>query len=38
MEHIKTVVFDLDGTIYQNNRFHPDYIHFLLEGTPYESW
>lgn len=38
MEHIKTVVFDLDGTIYQNNHFHPDYIHFLVENTPYESW
>ena len=38
MEHIKTVVFDLDGTIYQNNLFHPDYIHFLVEQTPYESW
>lgn len=38
MEHIKTVVFDLDGTIYQNNHFHPDYIHFLLEDTPYVSW
>lgn len=38
MEHIKTVVFDLDGTIYQNNHFHPDYIHFLVEGTAYESW
>ena len=31
MEHIKTVVFDLDGTIYQNNLFHPFYIHFLVE-------
>ena len=38
MEHIKTVVFDLDGTIYQNNIFYPDYIHFLVEETPYESW
>lgn len=38
MEHIKTVVFDLDGTIYQNNHFYPDYIHFLVEKTPYESW
>ena len=38
MEHIKTVVFDLDGTIYQNNAFHPDYIHYLVEDTPYESW
>ncbi|MBQ3615242.1 MAG: HAD family hydrolase, partial [Anaerotignum sp.] len=38
MKHIKTVVFDLDGTIYQNNHFHPDYIHFLVEQTSYEDW
>lgn len=38
MENIKTVVFDLDGTIYQNNHFHPDYIHFLLEGSNKVSW
>ena len=38
MKDIKIVVFDLDGTIYQNNHFHPDYMHFLLEGTAYESW
>lgn len=35
---IKTIVFDLDGTIYQNNHFHGDYIHFLLEGTGLEDW
>ena len=35
---IKTIVFDLDGTIYQNNRFHSDYIRFLLEGTGREDW
>ena len=35
---IKTVVFDLDGTIYQNNSFHGDYIRFLLEGTGREDW
>lgn len=34
----KTVVFDLDGTIYQNNTFHRDYMGFLLEGTAYEGW
>lgn len=33
---IETVVFDLDGTIYQNTVFHHDYLHFLVEGTCYE--
>lgn len=35
---IKTIVFDLDGTIYQNNLFHRDYVHFLLDGTDKTSW
>lgn len=38
MNQIKTVIFDLDGTVYQNNHFHRDYIHFLLEGTDKASW
>lgn len=38
MKNIKTVVFDLDGTVYQNLVFHSDYIHFLLEGSGKESW
>lgn len=38
MEYIKTVVFDLDGTVYQNNHFHPDYIHYLLEGSGKCHW
>lgn len=35
---VKTVIFDLDGTIYQNKVFHRDYIHFLVEGTDKTSW
>lgn len=38
MDNIKTVVFDLDGTLYQNDTFHRDYIHFLLEGSGREDW
>ncbi len=38
MEEIQTIVFDLDGTIYQDNEFYKDYLHFLVEGTPKESW
>lgn len=38
MENVKTIVFDLDGTIYQNNDFCADYIHFLLEDTDKIQW
>lgn len=34
---IETVIFDLDGTVYQNLTFHADYLHFLLEGTPFAA-
>lgn len=33
-----TVIFDLDGTIYQNTTFHRDYIRTLVDGTERESW
>ncbi|NLU25023.1 MAG: HAD family hydrolase [Clostridiales bacterium] len=33
-----TVIFDLDGTIYQNTVFHRDYIHALVSDTPYVRW
>lgn len=38
VDDIKTIVFDLDGTIYQNTVFHRDYLHFLVEGTDKVSW
>jgi len=38
MKNIKTVVFDLDGTVYQNLVFHSDYIRFLLEDSGRENW
>ncbi len=37
-QNVKTVIFDLDGTIYQNVSFHRTYLHFLLEGTPWAKW
>lgn len=37
-QKIKTVVFDLDGTIYQNNEFYVDYIRLLVSGTQYAGW
>lgn len=38
MHEIKTVVFDLDGTIYQNTVFHRDYLRFLVAGTDKAFW
>ncbi len=35
---MKTIIFDLDGTIYQNTVFHKDYIRFMLENTALENW
>lgn len=37
-QNVKTILFDLDGTVYQNTTFHNDYLKFLVEGTKYESW
>lgn len=36
--NIKTIVFDLDGTIYQDVFFYKKYIHFLVENTKYSDW
>ena len=33
-----TVVFDLDGTIYQDTEFHRIYLKYLVQKTPYETW
>lgn len=38
VSEIKTIVFDLDGTIYQNTVFHRDYLRFLVEGTQKAGW
>ncbi|MEA4912644.1 MAG: HAD family hydrolase [Oscillospiraceae bacterium] len=35
---VETVVFDLDGTIYQDTEFHHLYLRFLVEETPYAAW
>lgn len=37
-ERIKVIVFDLDGTIYQDFSFYKHYIHFMVEGTDKETW
>lgn len=34
----RIVIFDLDGTIYQNTVFHTDYIHTLVTGTEFAHW
>ncbi len=35
---VRTVIFDLDGTIYQNTAFHRDYLRYLVEGTDRADW
>lgn len=37
-QEIDTIIFDLDGTIYQNTEFHRDYLRFLVDGTGLEAW
>lgn len=37
-ENIKVIVFDLDGTLYQDFSFFQPYIHFMVEGTDKEGW
>ena len=37
-KNVKTVIFDLDGTVYQNTTFHRDYLHFLVEDTAWVNW
>lgn len=35
---LKTIIFDLDGTIYQNTTFHRDYIHYLVQDSKWTPW
>lgn len=37
-ERIKVIVFDLDGTIYQDFSFYKQYVRFMVEGTDKEAW
>ncbi|MEA5049324.1 MAG: HAD family hydrolase [Eubacteriales bacterium] len=37
-EKTKVIVFDLDGTIYQDSTFYKPYIRFMVEGTDKENW
>ncbi|MDR1099806.1 MAG: HAD family hydrolase [Treponema sp.] len=38
LDNIKTILFDLDGTVYQNNDFHRLYLSLLVKDSPYASW
>ncbi|MDR2259229.1 MAG: hypothetical protein LBE14_08800, partial [Treponema sp.] len=38
MKGVKTILFDLDGTVYQNNCFHRSYLSLLVRDTPYAPW
>ena len=35
---VKVILFDLDGTLYQDTVFHRDYIQTLVDNTPYQAW
>jgi FMN phosphatase YigB (HAD superfamily) len=35
---IKTILFDLDGTVYQDNNFHRTYLSILVRNTLYAPW
>lgn len=37
LQDIKVVIFDLDGTLYQDEQFHKRYLAYLLEGTQYQE-
>jgi len=37
-ENIQTIIFDLDGTLYQDDNYHKYYLHNLLENTGREDW
>ncbi|BFH60669.1 HAD family hydrolase [Paenibacillus azoreducens] len=37
LEDIKVVIFDMDGTLYQEDTYMERYIRYLLEGTAHEA-
>ncbi len=37
-KQVQTLVFDLDGTLYQDLTFYKTYLHFLLKDTPLTGW
>ena len=37
-DNIKTIVFDLDGTLYQDFQYHRVFLDILLEGTDKKAW
>ncbi|OUM87937.1 MAG: hypothetical protein BAA01_10865 [Bacillus thermozeamaize] len=37
LSEIKVIIFDMDGTLYQEDTFMDRYIRYLLEGTEWEA-
>lgn len=37
LEGIRAVIFDLDGTLYQDHSIHLKYMELLVEGTPWQA-
>lgn len=38
LREVRVVLFDLDGTLYQDHDFHRDYLRYLLKGTAYAGF
>ena len=37
-DDIRVILFDMDGTLYQDHEFHRNYLRYLLTGTNYENF
>lgn len=37
-QNVRVILFDMDGTLYQDHEFHRDYLRYLLAGTEYEGF
>lgn len=38
LEGVQVILFDMDGTLYQDFTFHRDYLRYLLQGTAWERY
>lgn len=38
LRDVQVILFDMDGTLYQDHDFHRDYLRYLLKGTVHEEF
>lgn len=38
LQDVRVILFDMDGTLYQDHTFHRDYLRYLLDGTEREAF